>query len=415
MLPELLAIELSHDDPVPFEMVPVVPDPKGTPCMRLFRDRVMIDVIHDGNCIPEKFLMNRDEPGNHQILTDNYCRERDWGAELLASLLASALHLQGYYRVNIARTLLDFGRFPGITDKSADHMTRFAINYPFSKWLLFDQKKEVLEDYYDKISSGMDAAIRHKLVKIAIHTYDEHNPSASRRPAISIVTRSHGHQRGLEIPVGMFDSLVPDELAEFTADRILASRIALTLEESAIPAAQNYPYSLPEGSVEVRSQVWYFFRYVQECYEAATPALLQLDGTPTPRDMIWNMLLDTNLRSTQSESLRSYLHMFRKPPAGLESLFREARVEYEKIASFIRQSQSELIVKYRNSMERPSSLLIEIRKDLIGTFNGDKLDQLQLDDAQLIARTIAAAIQTYLMNDRLAKATALEQRDRRYY
>lgn len=420
MTPSLLTKDIVISDCQAFEKIAVVPDTdqdNAALCPRALREKIMIDVIHDGNCIPPKFLTNRF--GKSIVLNDEirscYIKERDWGAEILARHLASALHLESYYRINIARVLLDFGRFPGITHKSADHMNRFAINYPFSEVLSFQQKRHLLEDYYDIISEHMDYVVRGKLIKIAIHTYDETNTDNIRRPAVSIVTRSHGHQRGFASPIDMFDPLVPHELAEFTADTILRSRIALTFEEAAIRVADNYPYPLPEGSVEVRAQVWYFFRHVQQEYEKRFPQEQHdVEKTPSPRDMIWNMLLDTNLRSAQSEALRSYLHMYRKSPKGDSPLFKKARKEYGRIANFINDERHKLINDYLNSTDRLNSIAIEIRKDLLWNFHNGIPQNPRYDDAKTIARVLAKSIQKYLLEDRPAKAHTLATSDPRY-
>lgn len=402
----------------PAELIRVSPDEDGTPLPEEFRGRVMVDVIHDGNNIPEEFL--RDDDGCSFDLGDklnhHFFVERDWGAELVAACLSSALHLEGYHRINLARALLDFARFPGSTPKAADFMSRFAINYPFSKYLSYQQKMKVLENHYDAISDYMDGIIRDKLVKIAVHTYDELNPSATRRPAVSVLTRSYGHQRDFEIPVGLFDPLFPSEFAAVTAERILSSRIELKLEETAIHVADNYPYALPDGSVEVRFQVWSFFDHLKRYFEAAFPQAEHDERLETtPRDMVWHMLLDTNLRSAQSDSLRSYLHMYRRPPDGREQLFQQARTEYQHITQFLWQNYHELVVRFRSSVERPSALAIEVRKDLVYDFDGSRPLRPRTHDAQLIARVIASAIQEYFQFDRQAKASAQLLQDPRYF
>ena len=220
----------------------------------------MVDVIHDGNVLPTEF--STDAFGQALLgdskLPQTFIEERDWGAELVASKLASALHLNEYFRVTTARALLDFGRFPGITTADADHLNRYAINFPFSQGLSHVQKRKLLRTHYDVISEGMDQAIRGKQLKIAIHTYDKRNPSKFERPAVSILTRPLGHQHLSCRPFPHFDPAFPAKVIEYTADRLLRSRIAQTLEEASIHTADNFPYSLPEGSVEVRAQVWYF-------------------------------------------------------------------------------------------------------------------------------------------------------------
>ena len=369
----------------------------GRPVSRPFGERIAIDVIHDGPCVPARFLEGVPEP----VLNEAYRRERDWGAELVASALASALHLRDYMRVTTARVLLDFGRFPGTTPPRAEFLDRFAINHPFSQYLDHAQKRQLLQDYYDPISSAMESTLDTALLKIAIHSYDEKNPTDTRRPAISIITRPHGHHRHFEMPVDLFDPLFPDELAVNTADRILRARLALALEENAIYVADNYPYPLPEGSIEVRSQVWCFFRWVRERFERERP--LPEDAPAErrdARDLVWKMLLDTNLRSADSESLRSHLHMYRRPNPQRLQLFDIARQEYEQIASFIQADDGEIVTTYRNDLDRPSALVIEVRKDLVWDL---ELSRPKIDDARLVARTLAGAIQTYLTEDRPAK------------
>ena len=405
----LLPANIVTEDLPPVERVAVEPDPEGTPCLESFRDRIAIDAIHDGPCVPARFLRSVPEAALHEA----YRRERDWGAELVASALASALHLRDYMRVTTARVLLDFGRFPGTTPPRAEFLDRFAINHPFSQYLDHSQKRQLLEDYYDPISAAMESMLESALLKIAVHSYDERNPTDTRRPAVSIITRPHGHHRYFEMPVGVFDPLFPGQLAEYTADRILRARLALALEENAIYVADNYPYPLPEGSVEVRSQVWSFFRWVRHRFEKEWP--LPEDAPPERREaraLMWEMLQDTNLRSADSESLRSHLHMYRRANPERAKIFDIARREYEQIAAYIQADDGKIVRTYRNDMDRPSALVIEVRKDLVWDLERSRP---KVDDARLLARTLAAAIQTYLTEDRPAKAKAFACRDPRYH
>ena len=188
----ILPQQINTDELAPYEIIKVLADRQGSPVPDEFKDKVIIDAIHDGNTIPEKFLHGlQSQNRSDETLKYYYCKERDWGAELVAGYLASALHLEDYFRVNVARTLLDFGRFPGITGRAADHMTKFAINYPFSESLSFDQKRELLEDYYHVISLGLENYAEDKLLKIAIHSYDEKSPNNVRRPSVSRSGRAH--------------------------------------------------------------------------------------------------------------------------------------------------------------------------------------------------------------------------------
>ena len=89
-------------------------DPDATILPPQFRDTILLDVIHDGDWIPEEFTRNeKGELIPEEAFLDAYYYERDWGASLVAGEIASFLGLPGHYSVNVARVLMDFGRFPG--------------------------------------------------------------------------------------------------------------------------------------------------------------------------------------------------------------------------------------------------------------------------------------------------------------
>ncbi len=391
----------------PMEEVKVDRDPLGHPCPRQFRDKILVDVIHDGSSLPTEFKTDK---SGVAILGDDPCptefiHERDWGAELVASRLASALGIGSYHRVNLARVLMDFGRFPGITSAGADHLHRYAINYPFSERLSHEQKRDVLANQYDRISDSLESAMEGKLLKIAIHTYDKRNPTKFERPSVSLLTRPYGYQALVENPFPHFDPSFPSRVVEYTADRLLKARIAQTLEEAAIHTADNFPYSLPEGSVEVRAQVWYFYKNVQSAFEQVMgQSKTKLINGRCPRELVWTMLLDTNLRSAESQSLRSYLHMFRTAPHGKKALFQAAQKEYDLVTDFIEREYDSLVSSYREGPQRPSTILVEVRKDLIWEFDDGRPVGPKLDNAAYIARNLALGISQYLSQDRVFKA-----------
>lgn len=382
-----------------FELVRTAPNGAGS-CPESFRNLLMIDTVHDGDYIPAEFLVDgQGKPLNEDSFIDAYHSERDWGAALVAEQVVSALGMAGHHRVNMARVLMDFGRFPGMTRPGAGHLARFAINFPFSQLLSYDQKRRVLETYYDGTSAAMEEAVRGRLIKIAIHTYDRYNRTGTERPAISIVTRSAAYQADHQMPFGVFDELYPDILAEFTCDRVLRDRMSLTMEKAGFPVAHNYPYLLPEGSIEVRAQVWYFFDFLRQRFEEAYP---QTRFEPEFR-LVWNMLQDTNLRNSESELLRSYLHMFRRAPAGQEDELRAAQRAYERVTQFLRRDNLKLIDDYRASPLRPSSFGVEVRKDLVYDFDsrGRALGP-KPEGAARVGAALAHAISVYLTEDRPA-------------
>jgi hypothetical protein len=361
------------------------------------QSRLLIHVIHDGDVIPAELLVDRaGAPIPEEAFYEHYVRERDWGAAMVAGALSRHLGLAGFWNVEIARVVMDFGRFPGITTKDDDHLTRHAINYPFSKLLNYEQKRRTLEHYYDAISEGYNEIIPPAQVKLAIHTYDPFNQSGTRRPPVSIITRCVGYQVRSEMPFGVFDPLYPDILGEFTSDRILRDRLSLTLESAGIHTEHNYPYLLPDGSVEVRSQVWSFFRIARQAFEAAYPET----KAEAAFGMVWRMLLDTNLRSSQSEMLRSYLHAFRRVPEEYEAQFAAARRAYERIGDFIRRDDNAYVEHFRHMPSRPSALGMELRKDVVFELDGQgRPIAPRVEEVTRIAEVIARGLHVYFTQD----------------
>ncbi len=390
---------ISDAPALPLEFVPVVASPTAAQLPDDVRGRILIDVIHDGAHIPAEFQV---DANGHDIpfeqYREHYWLERDWGASLVAESVCRHLGVPGYHRVNIARVLMDFGRFPGLTQRDAQHLDRYAINYPFSELLGFTQKRKVLSALYDPISVGADKVVRGTITKIAIHTYDRQNRSGTVRPDVSICTQPDSYNADSELPFGVFDPMYPDVLAEYTADRVLRDRISLTFEKSGYRAAHNYPYTLPDGSIEVRSQVWAFFRFLRRRYEDVYPENALRSG----HQLVWRMLCDTNLRSTSSEALRSFLYMYRRPPGGREAAFIAAQLAYEHIQGFLNADHAALVLGYRQSPERLSSLGLEVRKDLVYRFDATGTVPLEPkpEAADAIGKVLARAVYTYLDEDK---------------
>ncbi len=361
------------------------------------RGAVAIDVIHDGNWIPERYTVDcHGAPISLEGLAADYTRERDWGASFVAEALASSLGVPAFARVNVARVLLDFGRFPGSTPPNAEHLNRFAVNFPFSHILSYRQKKMLLEELYDPISGAFEAHLSRRQLKIAIHTYDQYNASGTERPAVSLLTRTLGYQNNSEMPEGLFDPLYPDMLLEFTADRVLRDRVSLTLEKRGIPVAHNYPYLLPEGSLEVRYQVWTFFQSLRASFLTAYPSA----ENDIAFEMVWQMLFDTNLRSSESEALRSFIHMYRRAPPALTHVFDAAADAYDQIRSFAHREQDELVQAYRFSPDRASSLAVEVRKDLVCELDEDGFPlRPRPGNIAFICDALAEAIKRYYDED----------------
>lgn len=389
-------VQFSAVSTQPFEFVPNPSASSVGSCPPAYRDRLVIDTIHDGHAIPEGLLRSpRVEPlARDGRLWSAYVTERDWGSNVVAKHLAKALGLSGYHRVTTARLVMDFNRFPGSSPPDASSIDRLAIVAPFSQYLNHEEKRYILENHYDAVSQGMEAAIDGKLIKLSIHTYDAHNPSLTQRPEVSIITRSISYQLNSRLPFGLFDPLFPDVLVESCANTILRDRIALTLEKAGLSVEHNYPYCAPDGSLEVRSQPWFFFKVVKALFEEKHP---HAKGDPA-YDLVWGMLLNTNLRLGGAEALRGYIHRFSDAPAGMENLFEEGRLAYESVARFVRSTPC-LVGDYRKSVTRTSTLAVEVRKDLVFRFDrGEPVEPLE-DNARELAEHLAKAITTYLRED----------------
>ncbi len=385
----------------PYELVHVTPN--GTDLLpEVLRPRVLVHTVHDGDAVPAQFLTHRDGSpiADPDELERRYIRERDWGANLVASGIASALGLSGYVRCNVARVLLDFNRFPGSTPPlNRDPLERLAINEPFASGLDHGQKLELLERYYDQSSELIESSwLDGNLIMLGVHTYDQRNPSQTTRPDISLVTCSHTYLRESRMPFGVFDPLYPDVLGESTCSRVLRDRISLNFERTGFRVLHNHPYALPEGSIEVRAQVWYFFDFLRRRY---------IEAFPETRDcaahgLVWSMLLNTNLRLHDGETLRAYLHRFRKLPEGDVLRFQEAEAAYRRVSAFL---DADVLRDYRRSPDRPSAIAMEVRKDLLCTFDPETgrplpLTDEQRDRATVIGHIIASAIRLYFEHDR---------------
>ncbi|MFT7622588.1 MAG: hypothetical protein ACI9WU_001761 [Myxococcota bacterium] len=372
-------------------------DPSGWVPEEL-RNRIVICTLHDGACLPASIACsaNLSPSVSDGTLFENYARMRDWGANLVAARLAARLGLPGWYRVNVARVIMDFNRFPGSSPGHAQPLERLAIAGLAAKRLNHVEKRHILEEWYDQVSKALEEAIGEALVVISVHTYDEFNATKTTRPAVSLLSRSHSYQRDSRLPYLTFDPLFPDVLAESSVTRILRDRVALTLEKAGTHVAHNYPYCLPDGSLEVRCQPWFYFRKVRASFEEDWPETKADDAY----DRVWRMLLNTNHRSSASRALSGYLHRFVKSPPGHEVDFDRARAAYEAITRYMAERPN-MAHDYRMTSDRTSALCVEVRKDLINDFeNGVPTGKPHSKMADTIAAGVAEGLVTYFREDR---------------
>jgi hypothetical protein len=374
--------------------------------------RIVVYTPHDGGAIPDRY--HYDDHGKPRIdpetLQRHHVSARDWGANAVANHVAAALGLRRYARCRIARVLLDFNRFPGSTPPRQHHpLESLAIGELYANALNHDTKTELLDTYYDAISSSMEALFSGSLIGISIHTYDETHASKTKRADLSLISLPLSYQREARLTYGVFDPAYPDHLAESTCSRILRDRVSLNLERSGFRVTHNHPYPVPDGSIEMRAQVWHFFRYVRERFEAEHPDTRNVPAYTA----VWTMLLDTNLRLAEADALRGFIHRFRRVEQDRRAELGAALSAYRQVKRFI--DASTVVTDYRRSPERPSSLAIEIRKDLVCTFDPktgypERPNEAQKKTAREIAGAIATAISIYIDTDRPAYEQAARER-----
>lgn len=360
-----------------------------------YGEKIIVDTIHAGDAVPERFLKYFATPESKNWHT----WEKDWGANHIAAKLTEKLNLIGFYKVEIARALLDFGRFPGSTSpekmvQMERHMNRLSINPPFTQLLNYEEKKLLLREY-DAMSDALEELVLKAVLRIGIHTYDKENPphfehhdTGTERPLASVIYRSLAYQTQAHMPYGLFDPLYPDELGEFTTDPILIDLISLELQRAGIRVAHNFPYSFPSGSIEVRAQVWTFFQYLKGIFIRDKPETKNIKSY----ENVWRMLLDTNLRDGDSEIYRSFIHKFRTPPKGYEQKCSEALAAYNDIQEFLLKNKSKILNDYGKDKSHFSSLAIEVRKDFVWDFeNMEPIDE----NIEKVTSHFANAINTY--------------------
>ena len=385
----------------PFDHVRVAPNDDSALPEQL-RKRVAVFAVHDGQAIPKRFRIRPDGSPvvDPKALERQFVKMRDWGANVVAHELAAALGTPTYMTCRVARSLLDFNRFPGSTPpESHDPLEALAINPLFGEALDHHEKTDLLESFYDPISEAMEEFVADSLIGISIHTYDAEHESKNKRAHVSLINLALSYQRDAQLPYGVFDPMYPDHLAESSCSRILRDRMSLNLERTGFRVTHNHPYALPDGSVEMRAQVWHFFRFVRRRFEQKYPETL---GDPA-YERVFTMLSDTNLRLAEAEEMRSFLHRYRRVsderrPAMLASL-----AAYKHIFDFLQRSN--VVQDYRRSPERPSSVGLEVRKDLVCSFDPETGRPLptsakQRRVAQQVAQAIAGSIRTYFATDR---------------
>ncbi len=381
-------------------------------------ERCLVYTIHDGREIPADLLGT----GAHALLQRRevrhaYRTERDWGANLVAGYLARNLGLGGYVKVRLARVLLDFGRLPGSSPAGVAHLARKAIFPPVGPMLTGKTINRVLKRCYGDLEAEMTRRLADKALSIAIHTYDPLDADGKLRPELSLISGFTGDERPAREcrataspgARSAYDPLFPMDLREISCDPALSRRVISNLERGGREVALNRPYDLHEGSVELRAQGRFFFRYLRRRFREAFSEA----GESASHRWAWAMLADVAQRSPASRVLDGYVHGSRPAPAGLEWACAGGRRAYREIAGFLAAHRAELLRDYSFVHDRPSTLAIEVRKDLLceldnsGAVAGPRLDAQHV--ARDLARRLAIAVAAYVRRDLVSRLAVSER------
>lgn len=429
-----------------------------------YDSNVVLDVIHGGNVIPPELVgayedtttvPDPNKPGTmsfKELFHQGYDIERDWGAHEVAKAIARSLELQGYYYVPLARNILDFNRFPGISRQWSPHLDRLAVSGGLTDFIRQNCRKELL-GYYQTIARQMEDVLHRKLqtgleanevrmraagismpdsglqpvresglIKIAVHTFDKYGDGGVERPVVGIIHRSKSIFESGHLPAGVYSRLFPHQLAAFTADRLLKASITAALEKNYIPEISDYPYMVSEGSVEMRGQALLWFEYLRDCFQRAgnmqgaeLSELLEKDVGKNAYRKFWEAVLNPN----QYHPDTALISRFVDGRIGAED---ERGIDFDSIATieaevarFLAENAPNplaatdkkrgIISQYQYDALRPSFLAIEVRKDVLraGRWESTPLGYRYVckdappkaENIELIGSAIAEGIKNY--------------------
>ena len=390
---------------------------------------VLVDTIHDGFVLPDELMeLYEDNATFRADCAKSFMPERDWGASAVASELARLLGLAGYREVIIARNVLDFGRFPGISRPWSAHLDRLAVSGPLAPYIQKTCPDAILK-LYSRIANEVESTIEAKLqdasstdpatkiresrfIHIAIHTFDQYGAEGLRRPVVGLIDRSRSIEQQGHLPDGVFSRLFPDDLATFSADQMLKSAISCALERNYIPEVSDRPYKLPEGSVQMRTQVWLWFKYLRACFETQANEVaerLRKDVGEEDYHDYWQSLLNPNAVRSKTGLIRDLVEGRVIKLEEEESHLWSVRDVDEAVCHFLDSAPKRkddiapiLLREYQYDAFRPSCLVIEIRKDAVcrmhPEFRGEEIhifDKLNWKNIKKIAVGIAEGVRMY--------------------
>ena len=363
---------------------------------------VIVDVVHDGVRIPPTIepFFDGDQAVRSEV-HDTFVRERDWGAAAVAERLAHHLGLRGYYCIQAARVVCDYNRFRGRSVPEAGHLGRRALFGPGNQLLSGDLGEHALQTCFDPVTQALfrraSEAIGNgtvpdsRMLRVTVHTYDDRAGEGHRRPKTSIIFTPYEYHEASRLPAGVYVPIFPDRLAEFTADRALAYRMALMLEKNYLPVAVNSPYFLPLGGAEMRLQVWCYMQHLKRLTQT-----LGSDGEAQRFEPLWPVVEDVDR------------------PWGSREIDPRALMLLDELEAFIERHRYEAVERYRYSAYRPCAIEVEVRKDIVyrggwkilsDGFEAFVPDEsgLRQDEVDRVASVMAAGIRKYLIEDQPEK------------
>ncbi|MDJ0973569.1 MAG: hypothetical protein QNJ98_03850 [Planctomycetota bacterium] len=363
---------------------------------------VIVDVIHDGYRIPPSLTPFFDDDGElRQDVRDAFMRERDWGAAALADRLAYHLGLRGYYSIQAARVVCDYNRFRGRSVREAGHVGRHALFPPASELLTPEEGEAALKACFDPVSKAVfdrahecfngEPIATSRLLRITAHTYDDRVGEGHRRPKASLIFTPFEYHEASRLPSGAYPPVFHDRLAEFTADRALAYRIALMLEKNYLPVAVNSPYFLPLGGAEMRLQVWCYMQHLRQAVERL--------GTPddvSRFEPLWPVLSHVD------------------EPWSTREISADVHKLLDELERFVESHRYEAVERYRYSAYRPNAIEVELRKDRIWEGSWQTMADghqafvpepggMNLEEIDRAASVLAQGVRKYLVEDQPEK------------
>ena len=246
---------------------------------------IALVTVHDGHRVPacaESFASGLDP----RELERSFTRERDWGADAMASTVAGLLGLPSYHRVTTARAFLDCGRPRGFSAQHERGLDTKAVPYSIAgKVTPPDLRDGLLKErcaFGDAFGGVLERTLERSgrrvldsgALFLAIHTYDRLDANRERAP-ISLVYRARGKE---PVPKHTHREALRD-----TSDPGLVKRLDRTFREGGIATVHNDPYMLPMGGLEIPALNWMFERAQQEepdlrpCHPRRRPTALVIE------------------------------------------------------------------------------------------------------------------------------------------